>query len=488
MATYWRGFADGISDWTQVAVASGQTNPAWSVVNTDQLQATSASSHNEALVWDDIDADADRDDFEVLCQIYVGSTSATQRWLGGRISTSGASRNGYALRVRTASIDTYRFNGATFTQITAGTFSVASGTWVWVRFRVNGSTIRARAWADGDAEPGTWQCDGTDSTYSTLGHVGALKAGNTNTQLWRYFGVGTNGDTAPASGGSALLDIAGTATASLSGTLAATGDLQFTVPFDVAGSAAASLSGALSITGDLEFTEAPSLDLSAGAAALLSGTLAVSGDVQFTLPVDIAATAEASLSGALSITGDLEYSTDIFLDIAAEPIALSGTFSAAGDLDPYPSLSLEGAQSAALAGALAITGDLQSVVPFDIGASAAAALSGVLGVAGDLQFSTEPIDEPAGGDGENYGPIGRGSIVHRITARRGLVAASVRPIIGEPLQPPATPDPIVVPGIVAARALRAAPVQPRGMLLRRTTAPPAPRANFCANCGAPLPH
>lgn len=206
MATYWRGFGDpdGISDWTEIAVASGQSDPAWSVINTDQLQATSASSHNEALVWNDIDADGDRDDFEILCQVYADATTASQRVLCGRVSTSGSTRNGYALRLRTNSVDTYRFSGSTFTQITAGTFSVASGTWVWVRFRVNGSTIRARAWADGDSEPGTWQCDATDTTYTTLGHVGALKGGNTNTQLWRYFGVGTNGDTAPASAGSSV--------------------------------------------------------------------------------------------------------------------------------------------------------------------------------------------------------------------------------------------------------------------------------------------
>lgn len=389
MATYWRGFADGITDWTQVALTSGQTDPAWSVVNTDQLQATSASSHNEALVWDDIDADGDRDDFEVLCQIYVDSTSTTQRWIGGRISTSGGSRTGYAVRVRSNSIDTYRFNGSTYTAITNGTFSVTSGTWCWVRFRVNGSTIQARAWADGDSEPGTWQCSATDTTYTTAGHVGVVKGANTNTQLWRYFGVGTNGDTAPSSGSAVELDIAGSKTASLSGTLTAIGDLQFTVPLDIAGSKTAALSAALSIAGDLEFTEAPTLDLSASAAALV-GALSVTGDLQFGTSFDLAADPVA-LTGSLSIAGDLEFSTDIFLDLVASPIALTATFSAAGDLDPYPSLDLSASGAAALAGTLAITGDLQAVVPFNLSASAAAALSGALSIVGDLEFSTDPI-------------------------------------------------------------------------------------------------
>jgi hypothetical protein len=207
VAVFHHDFADGIGDWTEVELTSGHSTPVWTApVSTDQLRATSTSSHNEALVWNDIDSDADRDDFDILCQVYVDSTTATQRYLGGRISTSGT-RNGYALRVRTNSIDTYRFNGSTYTAIENGTFSVASGTWVWIRFRMVGTTIQAKGWtgAEGD-EPGTWICSQTDATYSTAGHVGCIKGANTNTQLWRYFNVGTNGDTAtmPTAGGTDL--------------------------------------------------------------------------------------------------------------------------------------------------------------------------------------------------------------------------------------------------------------------------------------------
>lgn len=203
MATYWRGFddADGISDWTEIAVASGQTAPSWSIVSTDQVQATSASSHNEALTWNDIDGDADRDDVEILFQAYVDSTTVAQRAAAIRISTSGASRTGYYVTARSNGFGIGRFTGSTFTSITSNTNTRTSGAWYWVRFRVNqtGNTLQARIWADGDSEPGTWDLDTTDSTYVYAGHVGFLKAPNTSTQLWRKFGVGTNGDTAPAS-------------------------------------------------------------------------------------------------------------------------------------------------------------------------------------------------------------------------------------------------------------------------------------------------
>lgn len=202
MATYFRDYADadGISDFTEVPTVAGNDAPAWSIVNTNELQATSASSHNECLTWTDIDSDADRDDVELLFQYYNDSTSTTQRVAAVRMVTSGT-RTGYACRVRTNSIDTYRFTGATFTAITNTTVSFSSGTWCWVRFRINGTTVRARIWADGDSEPGTWDCDATDATYSTAGAVGPLKGANTNTQKWRKLGVGTNGDTAPSSGG-----------------------------------------------------------------------------------------------------------------------------------------------------------------------------------------------------------------------------------------------------------------------------------------------
>src|SRR5258708_23811012 len=57
---------------------------------------------------------------------------------------------------------------------------------VWMRVRVTGSSptqVLARAWADGSAEPGTWQLSFTDSTA-------ALQASG---------GVGLNGST-PTSG------------------------------------------------------------------------------------------------------------------------------------------------------------------------------------------------------------------------------------------------------------------------------------------------
>ena len=366
MATYFHDFAGGIGDWNEVALTSGQTAPSWSVVSTDQLQATSAISHNEGLFWGDIDADADRDDAEILCQIYVDSTSTTQRWLGIRVLDSGSSRTGYALRVRSNSIDTYRFNGSTYTAIQNGSFSVTSGTWCWVRFRVNGSSIQARAWADGDSEPGSWQCDTTDSTYTNAGLVGCIKGANANTQLWRYFGVGTNGDTAPASAGPS--GISGSVSTTLGGaSVASAGGI------DLAGSSSITLSGAaLSASAALQINGATSATL-AGVTLSSSGTLSAAG-ISGALSSSLDG-ATASVAGALAVSGALSRA----LDGATIDAAGSGQQITTGAL----SATLAGASSTA-AGALYVSAQVSRALDGSgVSAAGHVDITAALGVALD---------------------------------------------------------------------------------------------------------
>ena len=204
MATYFRDFSDvdGISDWTELAHVSGNDAPTWAIQNTDEVIATSASSHLETLAWNDIDGDANRANVEVVgmykCQVLSGSSST--RVFSVRVS-GGSSRTAYSVRLRTSDVYVYRSFGLTATQLAGDTtLSLTVGNWYWVRFRINGSAYKAKVWADGDSEPGTWNIESTDSTYSTAGSVGLCKGANTISHEWSMFGVGTNGDTAPTSG------------------------------------------------------------------------------------------------------------------------------------------------------------------------------------------------------------------------------------------------------------------------------------------------
>jgi hypothetical protein len=341
VATYYRGFgdADGISDFTEIAIASGTDAPVWSVINTDQVQATSASAHAELLAWNDIDSDADRANVEVVGQVYVDSTSTTQRWYMLRCTTSGT-RTGYSVRVRTTSIDVYRSTGTTYTSISGATISISSGTWAWVRFRINstGNILKAKVWtgAAGD-EPGTWDVDTTDSTYSTSGHVGLLKGNNTNTQLWRYFGVGTNGDTAPtAAGGGTNWNLPASGGVSLSGaatyavtsavTLGATGGVVFSGTANYAPASAL----VLGASGGVDFSGTAPYETSNGAS---NYTLTSSGGVVFSGASDFVKNWQVSSSGGPVFSGIADYLTS---GAGSFTLAAGGAATFSGDASLIP--------------------------------------------------------------------------------------------------------------------------------------------------------
>lgn len=64
-------------------------------------------------------------------------------------------------------------------QTTLGTasFSWFLNTNYWLRFRVRGTTLQGRVWAEGSTEPSTWNIEVTDSDISDAGVVG----------IWHYF-------------------------------------------------------------------------------------------------------------------------------------------------------------------------------------------------------------------------------------------------------------------------------------------------------------
>ncbi|WP_097921737.1 carbohydrate binding domain-containing protein [Streptomyces sp. wa1063] len=60
----------------------------------------------------------------------------------------------------------------------------AAGDTYWLRFQTTGTSLQARGWRDGTAEPGTWQATATDSSITAAGQTGVrmnLQAANTNT-------------------------------------------------------------------------------------------------------------------------------------------------------------------------------------------------------------------------------------------------------------------------------------------------------------------
>lgn len=70
---------------------------------------------------------------------------------------------------------------------TEQTFAFTPGSWYWVRFSCIGTAIKARVWADGAAEPGTYPVDVTDATYAAAGKVGFRLGGGAAASSSRVF-------------------------------------------------------------------------------------------------------------------------------------------------------------------------------------------------------------------------------------------------------------------------------------------------------------
>lgn len=70
---------------------------------------------------------------------------------------------------------------------------------LYIRVNVNGTTIRARAWFDGDAEPATWGVTATDSKYAGPGLAGIQLQQTRDGRVYEFISIGTDGDSAPMS-------------------------------------------------------------------------------------------------------------------------------------------------------------------------------------------------------------------------------------------------------------------------------------------------
>lgn len=73
------------------------------------------------------------------------------------------------------------------------------GDWYWMRFRAVGYALQVRVWADGEAEPSTWQIDGTGTSGNTTvtpGWVGLFNFRNKDADV-DLFGYSVDGTPAP---------------------------------------------------------------------------------------------------------------------------------------------------------------------------------------------------------------------------------------------------------------------------------------------------
>lgn len=208
MSTYFTDdFADFATDWTE----RWDTGGTWSVTSGDLNVASGQVNDWRGLSWNDIDGDANRANVELLVKLTTPSSLGTAIYaLFVRGSGADEAATNYSIRLSSAAFRTYYCAGSDSpTQVATTGVSLSGSTVYWIRFRVNGTTIQARIWADGGGEPGFWDLDSTNSNVTAAGWVGNSQY-NAPPSGWpvQQFGVGTNGDTAPSSAGSTPTSLA----------------------------------------------------------------------------------------------------------------------------------------------------------------------------------------------------------------------------------------------------------------------------------------
>jgi hypothetical protein len=226
------------------------------------------------LTLDEVE-DSNHAAVEILAKYTTPSSLSSARYpLVVRGAGTDESATGYSVRVSSSSIRIYSCNASdTPVQVATAAFTFNTSTTYWIRFRANSTSLKARVWADGGGEPGTWDLDVIDSTISAAGWNGLSDYATTsNGGTVDQIGFGTNGDTAPSSaGGGATGSFA--VTESGSDTPSFAGDVIVSGSFAVSESGAdtPSFAGLTKVSGSFALTE------SGADTALFEGFLPVEG-------------------------------------------------------------------------------------------------------------------------------------------------------------------------------------------------------------------
>jgi len=163
------------------------------------LEVTELGAYNRTgLSWDDVSGlDADE---EIL--VKFNTSTAGILLLALRASgTLESARTGYVALVRndTNVLDIRKAVSGRETSLGTASFTMNNDTLYWVRFRVQGSAIKLRIWADGDSEPATWNQEYTNSDITSAGRIQVGTTGNTSANFKvDIVGVGLGGDSAPS--------------------------------------------------------------------------------------------------------------------------------------------------------------------------------------------------------------------------------------------------------------------------------------------------
>lgn len=197
------------SDWSARWTTSGET---WAVradaitTGGKYLEHTRTTTAKRLLSWDDVDGDSGRDDGEIFVRYRsTAAVTADQFYLVLRGSGSAGTETAYLFYNTSATnVCVAKMSSGTITAIANFTFDLTSNIWYGLRFRANGTALKAKIWnSQVETEPAAWSIETTDATITGVGWIGVGNLATTGTRSFDDVAIGTSGDTAvfPVSAG-----------------------------------------------------------------------------------------------------------------------------------------------------------------------------------------------------------------------------------------------------------------------------------------------
>jgi hypothetical protein len=169
----WGTASDGINTWSQ---PDGNATPS---VGSGEGQLTGKVDTNEMIC-----GLATVKDLEIVVRL----TGTVASFKAGAISRYTNLNNYYFARINDSNskLEICKYVGGTLTVITSTTFNPTPGTFYWLRFRTQGSSLKANAWQDGTTEPAGFMLTKTDTSLTGAKRFGLYSIANTTATVMKF--------------------------------------------------------------------------------------------------------------------------------------------------------------------------------------------------------------------------------------------------------------------------------------------------------------
>lgn len=180
--------------------------PTWSVIDEGGDKLVHMAATSPVALWaaslDSVDADGGRARADILVRCRAGAAT-TASLMGAFCRGSGvdnASSTAYSCRFygndRIRIVKTISGTPTTL-ETTYHGLTVAGNTFYWMRFRADGTALKAKVWAGavGD-EPASWTTEITDASITAAGYAGFMTAAAGQQFAFSDIAIATNGDVA----------------------------------------------------------------------------------------------------------------------------------------------------------------------------------------------------------------------------------------------------------------------------------------------------